>query len=453
MARRSPAVFRRLAVSLFAVLFGASAARAQIGLLVTGVGPINRSMGGAAVAAPLDAAGALYWNPATMSGLDPARLDFGVELIYPQARLESSAAANAFGRGAPPIPLAGSDRSDSGVFPAPALGLAYRAPESPLTFGLGVYEPAGFAVNYPASLFNPILTPQPPRGVGLGALFADLQVVEVAPAVSYQLTDRLSVGFGAALDLAYFSADPLVVAPPDDADRDGFPTFGPGTHTRYHWGGGVQAGVYYTGDGGWRVGASVKSPRWVEPFHSQSVDELGRPHGRTFDADLPMVVSVGGSYVGFDRWLLATDLRYVNFANANGLRDDGFAPTGQARGVGWHDVFALALGAQYQLSDAVSVRAGYTFNQSPIDSAHAFFNIASPTILEHSAYLGASYKVTENFLLTAAYAHGFETSVQGPVVTPFGAVPGTSVKSVVSADAFLFGGVVKFGGCGCPCAQ
>ena len=37
---------------------------AQYGPLLTGTGPVNRSMGGVATAAPVSAAGSLLWNPA-----------------------------------------------------------------------------------------------------------------------------------------------------------------------------------------------------------------------------------------------------------------------------------------------------------------------------------------------------------------------------------------------------
>ena len=47
---------RSVALSLLAALTAALSAQAQIGFLVTGVGPVNRSMGGASVAAPIDAA-------------------------------------------------------------------------------------------------------------------------------------------------------------------------------------------------------------------------------------------------------------------------------------------------------------------------------------------------------------------------------------------------------------
>ena len=446
MPRRSWTESRGLAFTLAALLLGASGAQAQIGLLFTGAGPVNRSMGGAATATALDSIGALFWNPATLSGLARPELSFGVELLAPQERLTSSIAGGALGPTGPAFPLTGSDRGDVGVFPLPSVGLSYRPDDSDWTFGLGVFEVAGFGVNYPASTFNPVLTPQPPRGVGLGSIYSELQVLEIAPALSYQLTPHLSVGFGPLVTLANLHADPAVITSPDATS--GYATYPPGTHSRFSWGGGFQAGAYYTFDESWRLGASVQSPRWFEHFQFQSTSGSGQPRNFTFSTDLPMVVSVGGAYAGFERWLLAADVRYVDFGAARGLRQSGFDPTGAVRGLGWRSVWALSLGSQYQLSDTISLRAGYSYNQSPIDGANAFFNVAAPTILEHTIYLGASWNVTESLSLSLAYAHAFQNSVSGPFVTPFGSLPGTSVTSIVSADTFLFGATVRFGrGC------
>ena len=71
---------RGILVAFATLLFmtlGREPARAQFGMAVSGVGPINRSMGGAAVAAPIDSAGAIYWNPATISGLGRSEMEFG----------------------------------------------------------------------------------------------------------------------------------------------------------------------------------------------------------------------------------------------------------------------------------------------------------------------------------------------------------------------------------------
>jgi long-chain fatty acid transport protein len=434
-----------VALSLAAVAFSALPAWGQAGLLFTGAGAVNRSMGGATTATALDATGALFWNPATMSGLERSEMAFGVEVVYPQSRLASSVAAGALGPFGPPVSVSGSERSDTGVFAVPSAGLVFKPDGcSPWTFGLGVFGVAGFGVNYPASTTDPILTPQPPRGIGLGSLYSELQVLEIAPAVSCQLSEHLAVGVSPLLALASLRLDPAVVATPDIVA--GFAEYPPGTHVRETWGAGVQAGIYYTLDNGWRFGSSIQSPRWFEDFHFQSTNVQGRPRSFNFNADLPMVVSVGTAYSGFERWLLAADVRYIDFANTAGLRDDGFAPSGAVRGTGWRSIFALALGAQYQVSDCLSLRAGYSFNQDPISNAETFFNVASATILEHTVYVGASVNVTSCLTLAVAYAHGIQNSVTGPFVTPTtGPLAGTSVTSVVSADTFLLQAAVKFG--------
>ncbi|MDA1052767.1 MAG: hypothetical protein O3C40_20120, partial [Planctomycetota bacterium] len=62
LATRKILLFVAVLASLASSAFGQ-------GVFLTGVGAVNRSMGGAATAAPIDAMGALHWNPATISGL------------------------------------------------------------------------------------------------------------------------------------------------------------------------------------------------------------------------------------------------------------------------------------------------------------------------------------------------------------------------------------------------
>jgi long-chain fatty acid transport protein len=435
-----------LVLTLIAAAASTPPARAQYGLMFSGAGPVNRAMGGASVATAADASGGLFWNPATISGLEQSQLDFGAELLFPRTRLESTIPAGALGAFGPPATLSGSDRGDNGTFPLPSIGLAYRPEGSTLTFGLGMFEIGGFGVNYPASLTNPVLTPQPPVGLGLGSIYSNLQVFEIAPSVSWQVTDRLAIAFGPSIDLANLKLDPAFIASPDNAAGIGahYPI---GTHTRYEYGYGVQGGFTYALTDDWRLGASVKSPRWFEKFGFESEDELGRPRQFTFDADVPMVASTGVSYTGFQRWLLEADFHYIDYGNTNGFRESGFDSTGALRGIGWKSIWALALGARYQLTDNLDLMAGYTYNDDPISSANAFFNVASPTIIENTLSVGFTYRISDSFSLSLSYGHGFENSISGPIVSPtVGVIPGSSVKSVVSADSVMFGGTIVFGG-------
>jgi long-chain fatty acid transport protein len=431
MFARRMACSTKLALSLLVLISAALPARAQMGILLTGAGPVNRSMGGATVGAPIDASGTLYWNPGAMSALPSSSMDFGVELLAPQTRLSSSIMG--FG--------SGSDRGDDGVFAIPSMALVYKPDDSAFTYGLGVFTIGGFGTNYPGSTTNPILTPQVPlpKMGGLGSIYSDLAVLQLTPNISYQVTDRLSIGGGPTLTMASLAADPLFLTAPTNG------IYPAGTHNQLNWGGGFQVGAYYKLDDGWSVGASVKSPQWMDSFHFDTVNVLGVPHEAAFRFNIPMIVSLGVGYTGFDRWTLAADVRYVDYHNADGFDQGGFTSTGAVAGLGWRSIFALSLGAQYQMTDHFSVRMGYSYNQDPISDSQTSFNVASSTILEHAIYCGFSYQVSDALSLSLAYAHAFQNSISGPLVTPAGAVPGSSVGLTTSADLLVLGLTVKFG--------
>jgi long-chain fatty acid transport protein len=436
---QSPLLRYSAALAVGLMLVGHQTAQAQYGIVLSGAGPDNRSMAGASTAAPLDASGALYWNPAAITGLDSSQLGFGLEALYSHSKLSSSVGANSFGPGIPPIPLAGTDRSDNGILALPTVGLVYQPVESPWVYGLGLFSAGGFCVNYPASTSNPILTPQPPNGFGLGPLSAELEVFQVVPTVALKVTDQISIGIAPTLNLATLTADPLVLtAPNPDGD---YPA---ADHSRVFAGGGVQAGIFWKTDSCWNLGTSIKSPQWFETFQYNAVNELGEPRTIRLRFDYPLIASAGAAYTGFERWTLAADFHFINYHDTAGFDHTGFSPTGAVRGIGWDDVYAVALGAQYEVTPCCSVRFGYSYNNDPIDSGNTIFNAASPLILEHTIYVGASYNFSANVKVSLAYAHAFENSQSGPIVSPLGTLPGSSVQSTVSADTFLIGATFKF---------
>src|SRR4051795_7267228 len=139
------------------------------GLVAPGAGPINRSMAGASTAAPVDF-GSSYWNPANLSGLERNEFLLGSELIIPSTHLTTSLPAGAINGILPPRGRFGTSRSDSGVIPNLATGVAFRlADDSPVTFGLGVFGFVGGNVNYAGNPSIPLLSPnRPPRTFGFG---------------------------------------------------------------------------------------------------------------------------------------------------------------------------------------------------------------------------------------------------------------------------------------------
>lgn len=423
--------------SLFAVgivLAIASDALAQ-GVILQGVGPVNRAMGGAAVAAPIDAAGAIRWNPASISGMACSEVTFGAELLL-QTEDVSSTVPTMGG------PISGSTGGEPGACIIPEVAWVHRDDCSRVTYGLGIYGVAGFKANYPASTTNPVLFPQPN---GLGRVYADLQVFEVVPTVSYALTQRLSVGFSPIFATASLYADPLFLVDPDNANGDSGWSYPHGLGSRYHYGGAFQLGAYYIADECWRFGASIKSPTWFEDFRFHTEDEVGAPRLEKLDVDLPMTISLGFSYTPNDRWLWAVDTRYFDYKNTNGFGPAGYTQTGAGTGLGWDNIVSIATGLQYQYSNRLILRMGYTYQENPIPDANTFFNVASPLIIGHIGSVGASWYWRPNIMFNVAYLRGFEGEKSGPIVLPgIGPVPGSNVTSNVSADALGAGVTVRY---------
>lgn len=405
-------------------------ARAQ-GIIVPHYGPVHASMGGASTAAPIEAMSALAWNPATISGLPNSELSFGLGLMLSDPVLESSI----------PGLGAGSTGAEPGVVPLPNLGWVHRLNEI-TTIGLGVMTVGGLKTNYPASLTNPVLAPESLGG--LGSFYTDGQFLQLAPVVSFAVTERLAIGLGPTVTMGQLVADPLLLVPPNDANGDSLYTYPSGRGTRFGWGGGAQLGAYYITEVGWHLGASIKSPQWMERFRVHTENELGLPQVAEYQFDLPMILSLGAAYAGIEDLVWAIDVRYLDYKNTDGFGDAGYSPHGALRGLGWSHQFAVATGVQYRLTERLAVRTGYAYNTRPFSQSETFFNVGSPLDYQHQLGVGMSWELSPCVAFHVGYTHFFEWESTGPIVLPGGAVPGSSVTNRVSAHIASLGVTVRY---------
>lgn len=372
------------------------------GIAVTGVGPVNRSMAGAGTAAPLDAMGALHWNPGSISGLPCNEVSFGMELLLADIDLSTNVGG-----------VMSTQSGEPGVVPIPSIGWVHHLEDSPFTIGLGLYGIGGFRNNMPA---GPALA-----SLGIaGPAFADAEVLQIVPTVSYAITDRLSIGIAptvTAQRVQFMPLGPSAITP--------VPT--PGQGNRLHWGGGVQAGIYYITDNSVHLGLSVKSPQWFEEMR------FFTPTGVTkFDLDYPMIISLGAAYTGIQNWTFAVDVRYFDYDNTDGFSE-----------LGWSNIFAGAIGAQYRVNDSLYVRMGYNFNQNPISAGDISRNILDPLIPEQNIAAGLSYSFASNVDINLAYVYLVNNSLTGPLPSPpFG--PTDTMTHELSAHSAVLGVTVRY---------
>lgn len=419
-------------VAFLATLACRHSVQAQ-GVMLRSCGAINESMGSVATGTPLDSAGALNWNPASISALEKSELSFGLGIILPETRVSSSVETS-IGT------FSGSTKGDAGAVPVPNMSFVWRrCPKSPVTFGLGMAAVGGAASLYAAdsgSAYNPIL--------GGRSKSATVMVLQVTPTVSYQVTDKLSVGVAPLIDLASLQINPMQLGRPLGADHE-IHNYG----TRYAWGAGFQIGAYYDFKNNWRTGFMFKSPIWAEAmrFEGTEVSSPYNAYSGNFDLNLPMTLSWGVSYTGIRHTVIGMDIRYFDYAHTKGFKQGIVMENGvpMVRGLDWDSVMSIAIGVERTLNTKLKVRAGYCWNENPIPSEAAALNVAAPLMMQHTFSFGATYAIVKDLEFSCAYSHAFKASITGtfPATDP---LTGASIYGNVTNEAYanvLMAGITK----------
>jgi long-chain fatty acid transport protein len=415
-----------LASVVFCLVGGSSAVLLGQGITLRGVGAVNDSMAGAATAAPLSAAGALHWNPATIADFRTNSAELGIGMILPDTRVASTVGV-----------LTGSSRSEPGIAALPTLGLVLKTKNPRLTLGLGVYAIAGFKLNYEASTTNPIHLPQGSLGAlpTLGRVNTGAEFFQIAPTFAWALSDSLSFGFAPTMTVGKIDIEPLLASPPGPA---GYPT---GSGTRYHFGGGAQAGLYYKPNQDFAAGFSVKSKQYFEDFRYRAADNAsGLPVRASAGVEYPLILSLGTSLRLNPCTLLAADVRYLDYGSTELFGESGLRADGSVAGLGWQSVMAVALGLQRRISQRCTIRTGYVWNENPISSDTLLVNSAAPLNVQHVASIGLQLDLTERLSWSTSYLHGFDKKTSGL----YAGVPGTDVSIRTAAYLVSTGFNINF---------
>ena len=413
-------VSKLLLLGLLLFLSVSELAQAQ-GILLRGVGAVNDSMAGTAIATPLDAAGAINANPASISGLEECQIGFDLGVIIPHSTVTSEGP-----RGA----LWGTANSEAGQIPAPTMSMVYRnCPHSRMTFGLAIAGVGGAASLYPAppiSGTNPILENK--------ARAANVQIFQILPTVSYKVTDRLALGFSPVIGLASLSINPMPLGMQGRSVMDNY-------GTRYTWGGGFNVGAYYNLNCNWKTGFTFKSPVWTKALQftgttTNATTGALEPAESEFGIDLPLCLGWGISYSGIRDTIIGLDVRYMDYAHTKGFRDIMDA-NGTIIGLGWDSVTAVSTGIEHKLSDRLKIRAGYCYNTNPIPSGSQFANVGSPLMMQHVLGLGCTIGLPKSIDAHLAWTHAFQKEESGTFTSEQNTV--IKVTNSAYADTLIAG--------------
>jgi long-chain fatty acid transport protein len=385
-----------------AALAAPLSAFATVGYFAHGYGLKAKGMGGVGIALPQETLSGVS-NPANLAFVGN-RLDVELEWFRPirngdivnnGAGLNGSYSANG--------------RND---FLIPGVGYSHMWSDH-LALGVLVYGNGGMNTTFDTNPFG-AFGGSSPGGV-------DYIQVFVAPTVAWKPNANHS--FGVSLNLAYQEFGAYGLEP--FAGFSQTPNHVTNVGREKSTGIGLRVG--WTG----RITPNITLGAMFQP--KTNMGKLNRYEGlfrNQGDLDIPATYGVGISVKPAPRWTVAADIQRIDYAKvgAIGATPDclfaGLCQLGASNGpgFGWRNMTAYKIGASYEMSRSLTVRAGYATGKQPIPDRYTLLNIIFPAVPEDHLTFGAtwSFGTTE---VTLGYMHAFEKKVNGsgsiPAV-PFG---------------------------------
>lgn len=402
LSPQNPFLVTALRAGIVIALGAAATAHATNGYFSNGYGIQSKGIAGAGAALPQDALAAAT-NPAGIVDLGE-RLDAGADIFVPKR--EASIHGNAFG------PDARYDGNDTSTFLIPEFGYNHQV-DKDLAFGVAIYGNGGMNTDYASNPYQ--------RFGATGSAGVDLSQLFISPAAAYRIGDNNSVGI--ALNLAYqrFKAHGIGVFSGFSADASHVSDQGyddsTGLAVRLGWQGKLNDIVSF--------GASWQSKTRMSKFDKYS--GLFADAGRF---DIPENYVVGVAVKATPELTLALDWQKILYSDIAAV-GNSFAKLLQGSalgsndgpGFGWRDISVIKLGAIYQVSPSLKLRAGFSNSQQPIPQGETFFNILAPGVVKKHASLGGTWDINANNSISAAYTHAFKETVHGSGSIPPGFPP------------------------------
>lgn len=408
---------------LFLTLFGLVAAVSYAGgYRVALQGQRSLAMGHAGVAVVSNAELA-FFNPAGLSYLESKlNVAAGVSAVFSDVVWQN----DEYGQMA---------RTDSPVGTPFYLYASYKITDK-LTAGIAAYSPYGSSVEWPTDWAGSHLVNN-----------IELQAIYFQALASYKINDKLSVGGG-----------PIYVSGSVNFNRNLNRTLTDIEGNRTN----VTVDASGVGAWGWslsamynpmenlRVGINYRSEIMMEAedgsadFENVPNSPLTPFEDTTFDASLPLPaeLAIGVSYEFMDKWLVAFDYNRtfwdvyksldLDFANPN--IPDSKNPRN------YQDASIYRFGLQYTANEMFTLRAGYYFDDSPVQEG--YFAPETPRNDSNNFTGGLSINVNNNLAIDASFLYSRFAEVDAaysPDPEDFPAYDGAPFEGTYKSSAFIPG--------------
>ena len=387
-----------------------------------------------AVVAHTTGPSSLYFNPALINDVPGRQIEVGTTAVYSDRDIDYTGG--------------GSENGDSNWnFPS-TFYYTHQANDK-FTSGLGIFFPFGLSNEWDDNYEG--------RYIGTSG---EMLTMNINPAVSYRVTDRLSLAVG--LDFVYLDTE--IKANVNQTVAGGLlpPILGgplaellPDVRQKFSgdgWGAGYNLGILFKATDRVSIGAAYRSKVKIDVEGDMSlygVDPrmqlLFQEGNAESDIQLPAQFTVGVATQVTDALLIEVGARWedwdVNDTQTLELQNPILGETRIVQNRNWHSTWSYNIGVNYKLNNNIALNCGYLYGENAVPNET--FEPIIPDSDAHLFTIGTDVK-KDDWTLSAAFGYEYheERTKNNAVGDPVGSLaagfPVGTANGDYNTDIYLF---------------
>ncbi len=326
----------------------------------------------------------IFFNPGAMSHIRENGVTIGGSAIFSKIAYRAIEPSNAEARTDNP---AGTPFQVYGTF-----GITEK-----LKAGLGVYTPFGSTVKWGNTWTGRF---------GLEQL--KLSAIYIQPTLSYKISDKLGIGAGFTYVLGSVNLQRSIPVQDQQGNYGHAELDGDATGVGYN------LGIYFAPTEKISLGLSYRSRVDVDVEEGDATFRVpasldARFPDTKFAASLPLPASLtlGIGIKPTDKLTLAVDVSHVGWSAYKSLRFDYEQPVNGAdfteNARNYEDSYIYRIGAEYNVTDALALRAGAYYDSSPVEEG--YLTPETPDADARGISGGIGYNLSEKLSIDASFLY------------------------------------------------
>ena len=396
---------------------------AGFSILEQSVPGIGRALAG--MTAETSEPSAIFFNAAAPAWFEKTEISLGTHFLHPRAFYDDKGSTG----------YSGNNGGNMGGWSyMPNMYIVHPVADG-VSLGLGISATSGTSTKYNADWIG--------RYHGVET---EIAVLDINPVIAWKVRDDLSIGVGL---LAEYADVTLSQAVP-------FAAYGGGDGQMKmegdSWAAGFTLGVLYQPVQGTRIGLGYRS----RMTHDLDLDArvrgvpsiltgMGLKSSSSAEAELnlPSMVNFGVQQDLGEKWTIMGDISWTEWSVMEDLTVEFDRPilgsAGDSVPMKWNDCWRFAVGGEYKLSEAVTLRCGVAYDKTPV-SSESYRSVRLPDADRYWASVGLGYKYSENIRFDFGYTHIFFENVY----LTHRSATGATLRGKVCGDADIISAAMTY---------